>query len=76
MWRPGSEGVGNLTSAHSAQNRRIKTMGDLEDSTTDTQWYSDEDRQGVADHYLTLMSQLVQGNPWISVPEILDRLVG
>ena len=51
-------------------------MGDSEDSTTDTQWYSDEDRQGIVDQYVTRMSQIVQDNPWISAPEILDRLVG
>ena len=50
-------------------------MGDLEDSATDAKWYSDEDRQGVVDHYVTLMSQLAQDNPWISLPEILDRSV-
>ena len=51
-------------------------MGDLEDSATDNQWYSDEDRQGIVGHYAALMSQLVQDNPWISAPDILDCLVG
>ena len=51
-------------------------MGDMEDSTTDTQRYSEEDRKGIVGHYVTLMSQLVQDNPWVSAPEILDRLVG
>ena len=51
-------------------------MGDVEDSTTDAKWYSDEGRQGIVGHYVTLMSRLVQDNPWISAPEIPDRLVG
>ena len=50
-------------------------MEDADDSTTDTQRYSDADRQGSADGLATLMLQLILEDPWISAPDMMDRLV-
>ena len=49
-------------------------MEETGDSTTDTQRYSEEDRQGIANHYVTLMLHLVRGNPRKPAPEISGRL--
>ena len=49
-------------------------MGDTDESTTDTQRYSEEDRQGIADSLVPIMLQLVQEDPWIPVRGMMGRL--
>ena len=50
-------------------------MEDADDSTTDSQTYSDADRQGSADGLATLMLQFILEDLWISAPDMMDRLV-
>ena len=49
-------------------------MEETEESTTATEGYPDEDRQGIVDTLVTVMLQLVQEDPWIPIPAMLDRV--
>ena len=46
-----------------------------EESTTATQGYTDEGRQGIADALATVRLQLIQEDPLISKPGRMDRMV-
>ena len=50
-------------------------MEETEESTTASWGYTDEDRQGIVDTMVTVMLQLIQENPWIPIPEMMDRMV-
>ena len=50
-------------------------MEESEESTTDTYGYTDDDRQGIVDTMVTVMLQLVQEDPWMAVPTMMDRMV-
>ena len=50
-------------------------MADAADSTTDTSRYSDGERQGLVNLYVTLMLRMIQEDPWISVPDHTDFLI-
>ena len=50
-------------------------MAATEDSTTDTSGYSDGERQGLVNSYVTLMLQAIQEDPWIAQPDLMDFLI-
>ena len=50
-------------------------MEETEDSTTASLGYTDDDRQGIVDTMVTVMLQLIQENPWIPMPAMMDRMV-
>ena len=50
-------------------------MEETDESTTASWGYTDEDRQGIVDTMVTVMLQLIQENPWIPIPEMMDRMV-
>ena len=50
-------------------------MEETEDSTTDTEGYTEEDRQGIVDTLVTVMLQLIMEDPWISIPNMMDRMI-
>ena len=49
-------------------------MEETEDSTTDTDGYPVDDRQGIVDTMVTVMLQLIMEDPWISIPNMMDRM--
>ena len=50
-------------------------MEESDESTTDTDGYTDDDRQGIVDTLVTVMLQLIQEDPWIAAPTMMDRMV-
>ena len=49
-------------------------MEETDESTTDTDGYTAEDRQGIVDTMVTVMLQLTMEDPWISIPNMMDRM--
>ena len=50
-------------------------MEETDDSTTDTGGYTEEDRQGIVDTLVTVMLQLIMEDPWMSIPNMMDRMI-
>ena len=51
-------------------------MEATEESTTmDTDEFTDTERPSLVDHYGTLAIQMIQANPWASVPEVMEYMI-